>query len=502
MLFTPKLRTSGSGLLCLVAAILASVPAWIVKYPPIQDLPYHVAAIRVLRSFSDPSFGFDQHFQLQLGNTHYLLYYVVGSALAYVLGITAANVVLLSACFTGMVLALRSLLHSMGRDPRASLLVIPLLSNVLMIYGLLPFLLGLPLMFWGLSVAIRHAHKPTWTHGITLLVVSVACFYTHIIPFGLFGIGCLALFPWFRPSRWAPFAVPLVPALGLCTWWTTTTSAGQTTRGLLTTEGGARNPEAAIADIPNWLVNIFRDNSDEKWFIAWILLVVVCAAAGLGEKENLHPRAKRYAIIPLVCVAAYFTTPVGHDFIWPLSQRFAILALMTMLPLLPYPRGWKGHFATLGALVVAAGVTYNTSRHFVKFQLEEVGDFDDAKAVIERGSKVCTLIFDKGSNVTHHQAFLHFGSWVQAEKGGVVMFTFAGYPHWPFDFQPDKYPPPGGPARRRWEWTPERVGMREIYPYYDYVLVRGKGFSPIPGQYDQIYHGSRWTVWKRTDPQP
>lgn len=493
------LRKLTPELLYLLVALVASAPAWIVKYPPIQDLPYHVATIRVLHSFHDPAFAFDQHFQLQLGNTHYLLYYLAGSLLAYVIGVAYANVVLMSAYFAGTVLALRSLLRSMGRDPRACFLVIPLLSNVLFIYGLLPFVIGIPLMFWGLSVALRHFRQPRWQSGVLLGVIAIGCFYAHIIPFGLFGIAFAALFPWLRPSKWLQAGAPVIPSLGLLIWWSTATDAGRTTRGLLTQEhgSGVRKLDVALGDVPNWFMNVFRDDTDERWLIAFAVLLLVSVAAGLGQREKLLPGARRYALLPIACVLLYFATPVGHDFIWPLAQRFAILVALTAIPLIPFPQGWRGHAVTFLALVVAGGVTHNTAKHFLEFQLQEVGDFDEAKAVIPYGSKVCTLVHDKGSTVTHHQPFIHFGSWVQAEKGGVVMFTFAGYPHWPFDFQPGKYPPPGGPARRRWEWTPERVPNSEIFPYYDFVLVRGGGFRPVSGQYERAYDGDRWTVWKR-----
>ena len=497
-----RLRQLAPELPYLLVAFGASIPAWIVKYPPIQDLPYHVATIRVLHSFHDPAFGFDQQFQLHLGNTHYLLYYLMGSLLAYVVGVAHANVLLMSAYFGGTVLAVRSLLRSMGRDPRGSLLVIPLLVNVLFIYGLLPFLIGIPLMFWGLSVALRHFQKPGWRSGLLLGVISVATFYAHIIPFGLFGLGFAAMFPWLRPRKWLHAGAPVVPALGLLTWWSTATAAGRTTRGLLTHDNGVgvRKLDTALRDIPSWFADVFSDQSDEKWLIAFAIVVLFSIAAGVGEREKLTVGTRRYAMVPLSCVVLYFATPIGHDFIWPLAQRFAILVALTAVPLLPFPRGWRGVLVTAAALVVAGGVMYNTAKHFVEFQLEEVGDFDEAKAVIAPRSKVCALIYDKGSRITNQQPFIHFGSWNQVDKGGVIMFTFAGYPHWPFDFQPGKYPPPGGPARRRWEWTPERVRLNEVYPYYDYVLVRGSGFHPTSSQYEPVYQGQRWTVWKRQGP--
>jgi hypothetical protein len=42
------------------------------------------------------------------------------------------------------------------------------------------------------------------------------------------------------------------------------------------------------------------------------------------------------------------------------------------------------------------------------------------------------------------------------------------------------------------------VPIGELYPYYDYVLVRGVGFrSPPPGTFHIIFRGDRWTVWQR-----
>jgi hypothetical protein len=96
-----------------------------------------------------------------------------------------------------------------------------------------------------------------------------------------------------------------------------------------------------------------------------------------------------------------------------------------------------------------------------------------------------------------NQPFLHFGSYYQVEKGGIVEFTYAGYAHWPVDFLPGHYPPPGRSARLRWEWTPEQVPIAEIYPYYDYVLTRGGGFRPPVGTYHVRWSSGRWAVWEK-----
>src|SRR5579864_7705500 len=167
-----------------------------------MDLPVHLATTRVIHSIQDPRFGFDRDFVLSLGRTQYVIYYLAGSLLAYFVGVVNANIVLVSSYLGGTVLALRALLRALGKDERACLLVVPLLVNALFMYGLFPFLVGIPLMFWALATAVRHFQKPTFERGLLLTVLALAIFYSHIFPFGIFCIGFAAMFPWTTPRRW------------------------------------------------------------------------------------------------------------------------------------------------------------------------------------------------------------------------------------------------------------------------------------------------------------
>jgi hypothetical protein len=57
------------GLWDIVFLLLATAcvfPLLYVRYPPIQDLPQHLAAVRVLHDFHDPELGFDRYFELDL----------------------------------------------------------------------------------------------------------------------------------------------------------------------------------------------------------------------------------------------------------------------------------------------------------------------------------------------------------------------------------------------------------------------------------------------------
>ena len=152
--FEALLQKHGSTLFYVVVALFATAPAWIVKHPPLQDLPFHLATIRVVHDFGDPQLGFAQHYVLTFGRTQYVLYYLLGSILAYPLGVHAANVVLLSVYLGGTPLAIRALLRALGRDERLCLFSIPILVNVMFSFGLLPFIFGIPLMFTALWAAV------------------------------------------------------------------------------------------------------------------------------------------------------------------------------------------------------------------------------------------------------------------------------------------------------------------------------------------------------------
>jgi hypothetical protein len=480
-------------------ALFVSAPAWIVKHPPLQDLPFHLATIRIIRSFHDPAFGFDQDFTLTLGRTQYVVYYLLAALLSTFIGLLAANVVLLSVYLGGTVLALRDLLRAFGKDERLCLFVVPVLVNVLFMYGLLQFLFGIPVMLWALATAVRHFEAPTRKSAALLAVLALVLFYSHVFPFGIFVIGFAAMFPWESPRRWWRAAAPTLPALAVVVWWLAFTEAGRLVFGAATNNSGDPHqaPDAAMIALPGWLINVFHDFTDEYVSIALVVLVLLTLGLSQGEEDHGKPIARRFVILPMLCVILYFVLPDGHGYIWLICERFPLLVVITSIPLLRMPRGGRGAIVVTASLALAAASTVNTCRHFIDFERNEVGDIDGAIAEMDPGKKVCALIYDKSSAILQNSPFLHFGSYYQMEKGGVVEFTYAGYAHWPVDFLPDHYPPPGVAARQQWEWMPEFVPISQIFPYYDYVLTRGPGFRPPPGTYRIKWNSPHWTVWEK-----
>jgi hypothetical protein len=493
----PRVHVRPSTVFYVLVAALATAPAWIVRHPPLGDLPFHVATLRVIHSYGDPAYGFQQDFFLNLTHTQYALYYIVGSLLAYPLGVPYASVAMMCLYLGGTVLALRSLLGALGKDERLCLLVLPLLVNPMFLYGLLPFMCGMPLMFLALAIAMRHIEKPTRGRAVALAVVAVALFFAHVVPYALFGIGFAALFPWTRPNRWLAAALPVVPSLGAVGWWVSLSSQGKESAGALSDAFKHPPYVETMARLPQWSIDVFRDSTDEAHFIALVLVGLLAIGLSQGDVRRVKSAARALVFIPIVCIVLYFSTGSMLGDVWLLSERFPVPAMMSAIALLPMPRGARGWLVAGLALAVGVSSTVNVCKHFVRFELDEVGDFDAALDAMAPDKHVAGLIYDKGSGIVNDVPFLHFVSYYQAEKGGVVQFSNSGALYWPVRFKPGHYPPPGTRPRLRWEWMPEQVPIGELYPYYDYVLTRGAGFNPPAGTFHLAWRGNRWAVYAR-----
>jgi len=397
----------------------------------------------------------------------------------------------------GTVLAMRALLLAVGKDERQALFVVPLLVNPMFMIGLLPFMCGIPLMLLALAVTVRHIERPTWGRAGALAFIAVALFYAHVVPYAIFGVAFAALFPWTRPSKWLWAALPVVPSLGAVAWWIALSSQGKESAGALSNAFNHPPLLDMMARFPEWSVDVFRDSSDEWFAIALGVTAIISVGLSQGDRDRAKPAARALMVIPAVCAVMYFSTGSMLGDVWLFSERFPVPMLLGLVPLLRVPTGARGWFVTSLAIALASASTLNVCRHFIRFEKEEVGSFDEALATMAPDKHVAGLIYDKTSSIVNQTPFLHFVSYYQAEKGGVVQFSNSGALYWPVRWKDGHYPPPGTRPRLRWEWMPESVPMTELYPYYDYVLVRGWGFHPPPGTFHSIYHAGPWSVYAR-----
>lgn len=507
----------GSRALFLVVVTAATLPMWWVPYPPMQDMPQHLAAVRVLHSLDDPAYGMAQYFALHLGTTQYLAYYLLCHWLSFLTDITTANLILVTLTLVGIPYGARSLLKALGGEPLLALLLVPLTYNAHLILGFLNFLAAVPLLLFGLAMAVRQRARPTRLRGGLLSVTLLLCFYMHVVPCALLGVG-VGLLALRRPWR-ASFVglSPLLP-LGVAgiTWLVRSPAGKATTQAAGLGSGGGsaatfRPLDRALSELPMWLTDVRA--GDEDLFqlkclvgliaVAWVVGIVFPRRGPLETDARRRSGGRsragtllclRLAALPLLCLLGYVYLPSGYQWIWPIAERFALLALVLAVPLLPALRTWLCAPVVACAVLLSVLHIEQTAQAFVAFDAE-VGQFDAALNAIPKGKRVAGLIFDRGSRHIRFAPFLHYVAHYQAQKGGAVMFTFADFPQSPFSFHPGNRPPRVQP---RWEWTPGRVRPRRELSYYDYVLVRG-GPGRVGGRnsgFVQVFQSRHWRVFK------
>lgn len=489
------------GLALLVVA--SAIPIWLPQWLPLQDLPQHLAAIRVISDFSHVELQFAQFFELNFLQTQYVGYYGAVWLLSSVFEVDVANRIFLTIALAATPYSMRYLLAKLGRPPGLTLFVFPLLFNTFLLLGFLNFIAAIPLMLLGMGLAARLHHEYSRGAAIGLAITGLGCFLMHVIPFAFLAVagGLLGV----RDSIAATFKrwLPLLPAGLLSVAWTLLSPAGGSTTEAMG-DGGRFLPWLeALRDLPDWLTNLTPQTHDERLLVYYGLILVATIALGVGVDQRdgsgerrRYPLAQRVGVLSPLALLGYFALPISYDWIWPISPRFALLGLVLLIPAIPMPRKWPAY--VLGALLTVVSLSnfHHITEQFQAYSQEEVGDLQQALDEIPRGKRVAGLIFDRGSKHVRFSPFIHSVAYYQAQRGGAVMFTFADFPQSPFRFREDSRPPRVEP---RWEWTPQKVDPREELDWYDYVLVRG-GPGRIAQQQQSFslqYEGARWSVWKR-----
>jgi hypothetical protein len=551
---SPSRRRAAWLMALLVAAALAASAFWVTLRPPLQDLPQHLAAARVLLDREHAGFRFDELYTVDWLRSQYLGTYVLLGALFYPLRLFTdepllwASRVLLTLLALAWPLSFELLYRRLGRRAGLGAFTLVFFFNAHLILGFTNFLLGIIACALALACLSGARSRQRSGNGAAAHIVGwgaacFACFYFHVVPFGLLAgvlAGCAAqdlaaillsrsraattesarrsMSPWlyvaFLPALLAALAWMFTPA-GVSA---REAAQGAGARGRATYQSVLTN----WAELETWLTSTFASPWDTRLARAalgllatWMLLELARAIGLLRRSSEAAPASARAgdpgdrwllwllrACVP-INAAMYFVLPSSYDWIWPINARFPLLALLFLpfwLPAAgaPAPAGLQRLRAlSVGALLLLAAAQGLVARQAFAGFAGEMRGFDDLLANIPAGRRTAALIYGRGSRHVGFAPFLHVGSYYQAERGGVAFFSFADFPQSPVRFRPEQRPPRVPP---RWEWMPERVKDRDL-AWFDFVITRGgpgkiarsKLFEPV-GQF------GAYRLFRRRDP--
>ena len=492
-----------------VLGCLLTLPLWLTHRPPLQDLPQHAAAVQILSHYWDSSWHFRDFFTIHLGRTQYLTVYLAAWPFARIFGALWAMKFIVALTWVLTPLSVVALLRAIGKDGWLALLVMPLTYNAHAITGFVNFIAAIPLMFFGIALAIKSFREPTRKRAWLLSGLMLVTFYTHIVPYGILLLAVAAL-GYDRNIRLVVARlVPALPSVLAALIWLFTSPAGLTLLRISKPAATSLPPRyvplpEAIRSFTDWLMPGFPGDADPTRFVVWGLLCALLWALSASRSPTSpnqpdfktgRSASMRLSFLLPLCIACYFWLPVSYDFIWPISLRFPLIAAY-LLPL------WLVHAPARGrraagvlATALAFSALMDVSQTFQQFEHVEMRGFDEVIAKIPRGSKVAGLMYNPQSGITHQNSLLHAVAWVQVEKGGAVMFTFADFPQSPISFVPNNRPPAVPP---RWEWEPQRVNPERDLKWYEYALVHaGPGTIAECPRFSRVAQNGAWSLWQR-----
>src|SRR5580692_10346362 len=162
-----------------IAGALFALPVLIAKYPPMDDLPLHEAAVGLLRHWSDPQFAPRSLYYVNLGHSNQLFSFVL-LALSFLMPIgVASKLIVATSVFLLPVAAARFADHVDA--PRWTvLLAAPVVClGWLFFWGLIQNIIGLVILLALLPAIDRFASQPTGRGAAWMCAAMLLLHFAH-----------------------------------------------------------------------------------------------------------------------------------------------------------------------------------------------------------------------------------------------------------------------------------------------------------------------------------
>ncbi len=476
------------------ALLLAVAPLWLAEYPPGIDMPGHVATVTAVSEIWRNNPLFTELFEL-----NWFTPYLTGTLILYLLTLAMpvgiAVKLILSLIIIAIPILSGRLLEALNGDPRWKWLIIPSTYSFAFYWGFFPFLAAVPLGLILILLTIRFSREPTIVMGFGIAAYTMGLFFSHLLVLGFSSILALA---WLAGKNYrnirrlvvlrSPYTAPL-PLIGL--WLAGTQSSGTYVGTNLFSFGPLSLRLQELVVQPSGL--------DGKFYA--VSLIVTTVIVGMpfltGAKLTKKPERWMMSICGFGIFMVFPAYAVGTAFLY---QRFGLYLPLLWFLLWDKPTVVSNRWHWLGMATVVLWATTNTMR-FAAFDIE-TRDFDKIIAVMEPGKRAAGMVAAINSEQFSYPVFMHFPSWYQAQKGGVVDFNFGSFYGTLARYKDSKQPPYGSglgwnPGAFRWEANDGDT--------YDYFVIRA-GIDVSAGIFKEhrpnvelVVREGWWWLYKKTD---
>jgi hypothetical protein len=399
------------------AAVVALL--WSVDYLPMVDLPQHAAQLSFWIHYDDPRFGFAEHLRL-CWFSPYLLGYALARAAALILPPAAALKLVITLAVLAIPLAMDRLLRYAGGDRWWALLGFPLGLGFAFQWGFFNWMVAVPLMLWVLPWVLEYARQPSPRRAALIAILGTGIFFAHglMLTFFLLVAGASVVVAARSPRRAALALLPLLAPLAVAVSWKLWGRHNEVEFAPLSPGAPWRRFWARPLDWLSLLSGAAREPAAAGVGFAMVALLFMRGLTFSGQWLRRVPflaAAAWYGLGPFAAMTTAF-----------LNERLAVLLIPTALLALERgrPRGPARPLQIATLALVLGWVGYDAVR-FHRFD-REARTFDPILARAEPGRRLLYLAFEPGFPGFATLPFVHFSAYYQAQKGGLINFSFAG----------------------------------------------------------------------------
>ena len=494
-------------MLFILTALWGALIPWLSNHPPMVDLPQHAAQIGLWRDLLLDRSAWEDYFRINLF-TPYLLGYGVALPLSFLIGISAALKLMLSAAYLAFVYLCVRLRQEFNADARLDWLFLVTFFGYAYKWGFFTFLVAAPIGLLFLLYAHQYSKGVTARQTLKLLLAGVVLLASHGLVFVYAvsaGMG-MHMLRNFKGSRFLRTIWPFLLLIALCGAYflinkkfsadmpTNLDSAikwdygfNRILKALLYTVTPNGEPlsmmkpfiTAVIMFAAPWLLGLRIDWRNPVALAPFFLAVFI-----LGFIPNYaFSTALLYQRFALFLLPAYAWMFVASQSSLPLKQRSTREKNVVVLLVLS---AW--FFMGLQTL------------HTVRFNSESK-DIDSIISELKPRQRALIMAFDPDSKANDSiKIYAHYPAWYQAERGGLVDFNFAWFPPQIVRYRPDRLPAiePG------FEWNVHKFNWQTYRgDDFNYFFIRSSEpvpptlFVGAPCQPQLVMQKGPWSIYEK-----
>ena len=170
--------------LAMILTGLNLLPIWLVRFPPLQDYPYHLLRTHIIANYSNPAYGYPEKYVLNFFPSPYSFVDYLVVILNWIFTLQFSWKLILSLYIILFPWSIFYLIRSVNEQKTilgffSFLFVYSWYFNM----GFVNFVFSLPFFFFTLGFWWRSQNRLTWKREVLLCVLIVCVYLSHFITY-------------------------------------------------------------------------------------------------------------------------------------------------------------------------------------------------------------------------------------------------------------------------------------------------------------------------------